>query len=85
MLLVALVPLAGFGWIALEMARENVRSQVEKQLGVDAALTMQKIQQGDFSHRAPETGRDELGDMARAFNSMSDRLISPKNLGHAIG
>ena len=30
---------------------------------------------GDLAYRIPEVARDELGDLARAFNEMADRLV----------
>ena len=33
-----------------------------------------RIADGDFGHRADAGGRDEIGDLARAFNHMTDRV-----------
>ena len=44
--------------------------------GVDQAA------RGSLSHRVPETSRDELGDLSRAFNTMTqrlDQLVQAKN------
>ncbi|MFC7531164.1 EAL domain-containing protein [Actinoplanes sp. GCM10030250] len=32
------------------------------------------IRSGDYSHRVPEAGRDEIGKLARAFNAMAEQL-----------
>ncbi|MEU8242855.1 EAL domain-containing protein [Actinoplanes missouriensis] len=32
------------------------------------------IRSGDYSHRVPSTGRDEIGTLARAFNAMAEQL-----------
>ena len=45
MLLVALLPLAGFGWAALRLAQENLTNEVKAQLQLTAALSMHRIQQ----------------------------------------
>jgi len=33
-----------------------------------------RIAEGDLSHRVPTKGKDEIGEMARAFNRMTDKL-----------
>ncbi len=35
---------------------------------------MNRMIQGDLDHRVPEVGRDEIGDLARVFNQMCQRL-----------
>ena len=37
------------------------------------------ISQGDLSHRARETGRDETGELAQAFNAMTEKLSRAEN------
>ncbi len=34
-----------------------------------------RIAEGDFSRRIPQTSRDEIGDLARSFNEMTDQLL----------
>lgn len=41
----------------------------------DLSAAMHAIVLGDYSTRAPERGRDELGDMARSFNRMAENLL----------
>ncbi|MGB0582147.1 MAG: HAMP domain-containing protein, partial [Limisphaerales bacterium] len=45
MLLVALLPLAAFGWAALKLAQKNLTNQVKDHLQLTAALSMQRVQQ----------------------------------------
>jgi two-component system, sporulation sensor kinase E len=38
------------------------------------------ISQGDYRHRVPVTGRDEVAELAAAFNDMADRLAKARDL-----
>ena len=42
---------------------------------LDLATAAGKLAKGDFSARAAEHGRDELGDLARSFNDMAPHLL----------
>lgn len=52
-------------------ARRTVVSQL-----VDFSRAMEAAADGDLSVRLPAAGKDELGQMARAFNHMNDELVS---------
>ncbi|ACL03714.1 PAS/PAC sensor hybrid histidine kinase [Desulfatibacillum aliphaticivorans] len=60
------VVLAGF--LGLIMGRK-LAAPIE---GLTRAV--RAISQGDLSHRAEETAKDETGELARAFNAMSEKL-----------
>jgi anti-anti-sigma regulatory factor/HAMP domain-containing protein len=65
LLLVTLVIAASIGFLAVRRVVRPVR---------DLALTARAISAGDLSRDAAVTSRDELGDLANAFNSMTARL-----------
>ena len=37
-----------------------------------------RLSKGDFTHRIPLTARDEIGDLARSFNEMTDQLLQTR-------
>jgi len=37
-----------------------------------------RISRGDFVHRIPARSRDEIGDLARAFNDMTAKLLATR-------
>jgi methyl-accepting chemotaxis protein len=52
-----------------------LRNMVSKPLG-DTMSTMEQIAEGDFTVRLDNKSRDELGELARTFNRMLERLQS---------
>ncbi len=55
--------------IILSMTSRWVQAPLSKVIGA-----MKKVEEGDLDARAPLTSRDELGRVARTFNSMVERL-----------
>lgn len=69
----AIFVLAGFLLLALGMFTVLLRRRVLQPLGLILEATNQ-VRQGDFSARAPEARRDELGQLAHSFNFMAASL-----------
>lgn len=64
LLAVALVVILLASWVAtlaLRPLRHSIRA-------------MERMAKGDVTHRLPEAGSKEVGEVARAFNSMADRI-----------
>lgn len=65
-IIAVLIGMAGMSWLAAAIVR-RVRA---------ATLTMREIADGDgnLTHRLPESGHDELSDLAAAFNRFQQRV-----------
>jgi two-component system phosphate regulon sensor histidine kinase PhoR len=66
---VAVVAVAGVG-LAFWLSRRQARSLRE------LAWAARKVARGDYTRRVEETGQDEIADLGRAFNHMSDELAT---------
>lgn len=51
----------------------------------ELATALNRVARGDFSARAPVHGRDELGDLARSFNSMVPALEDQVRMKESLG
>src|SRR6266508_4393745 len=65
LLLVTLIVAASIGFVTVHRVVRPIRG---------LAATARAISAGDLSRDAPVTSRDELGDLANAFNTMTSRL-----------
>jgi signal transduction histidine kinase len=69
---------AGFGGLGLLLILAGGFALFMRRFVVRPVLTVagasQALAEGDMSARVPPAGSDELGDLARAFNSMADSL-----------
>jgi PAS domain S-box-containing protein len=68
------VALAGAIVVAAFLARSVTRPLLALQRGVE------QFGRGDFSQRIPAGSGDEVGDLARAFNTMADSIVTQEEL-----
>jgi signal transduction histidine kinase len=67
--------LIGFGGLALGLAGAAFLAKTTTRPLKALVQGTVRIARGDFSHRIPQTSRDEIGDLARSFNEMTDQLL----------
>lgn len=68
----------GLGGVALGLfASVLLAKRIARPLQNLAAGTV-RVARGDFSRRIEPTSRDEIGDLARSFNEMTDRLLEAR-------
>jgi two-component system sensor histidine kinase AtoS len=68
LLVAALVAAGAVGWVSARLAG-RLKHRVDA-----LALGAEKVSAGDFAHRVPVAGADEIGRLADAFNRMASRL-----------